>query len=86
MKGTPYYWVLAWVDQVPAASVSPTLSTPAVIAVAAAVPLTIFVLVVGALAWRSISLPPAGQAYTLKLMDRLAAIAKAIWPSRRRRS
>jgi hypothetical protein len=86
MKGTPYLQICAWVDQTQAASASPMLSTPAIIAVATAVPVTIFVIAVCALAWRSVGLPPAGQAHTLKLMDRLANIARSIWPKRGQRS
>lgn len=85
MKSTPFCLLLTWADQVQATSAAPVLSTPAIVAVAAAVPITIFVIVVGALAWRSVGLPPAGQAHTLKLMDRLAKIARAIWPGRGRR-
>jgi hypothetical protein len=85
MKGTPLLQICAWVDQIQAASASPMFSTLAIIVMATAVPVTIFVIAVCALAWRSVGLPPAGQAHTLKLMDRLANIARSIWPKRDQR-
>ncbi|MFI5736086.1 hypothetical protein ACIA49_38590 [Kribbella sp. NPDC051587] len=76
MKSTSYYLVLAWADATQTAA--PALSASVVVALAMALPVTILVLVVGALAWRSVGLSPAGQEHTLKLMDRMAKIARAI--------
>jgi hypothetical protein len=82
MKGTPYFEVFAWTDQVQAAAADPMLSTPAIVAMVTAVPVTILVIAVCALAWRSVDLPPEGQAHTLKLLDRMANLARAIWLGR----
>ena len=61
------------------------LSGEAVVAVAVATPITIFVLVAGVLSWRAQGLPPAGQAYTLKLLDRLAGLARVLCAGNRGR-
>ena len=48
-------------------------------AVGALVPLTIFVIVVCALALRSVR-SSGEQAYTLQMLDRLIRLARALWP------
>jgi hypothetical protein len=64
---------------------SPTIPfrTSASVVVVALVPVTIVVLAICGLAWRSLGSPLAQSAHTLKLMDRLAKIAKSLWSGRR---
>jgi hypothetical protein len=79
MKGTTHTQVLVQTSEAVTAGQS-ALSPAATAALAAAVPITILVIVVCALAWRSVGLPPAGQEHTLELLDRLTRLARALWP------
>ncbi|TCC33891.1 hypothetical protein E0H75_42295 [Kribbella capetownensis] len=82
MQSTTYYQVLVQLSE-PTTMARAAVDWAAVAAVGALLPVTIFVIVICALAWRSVRLSPGEQAYTLQLLDRLIRLARTLWSGNR---